>query len=282
MIYLFIENHKKEFEILRMCLVLGVNKSAYYAWRKRPESSRLKENIRLVEVVKEVFDEHRKIYGSPRITAYLRMKGYHYGHNRIAKLMKENLLMAKVRRKFRYCGKNENQEPEIENKLNRQFNPSEPNKAWVTDITYIWTRTGWLYLCVFIDLYSRKVVGWSMSKQIDATLVIRALGMACFHRKPEKGLMIHSDQGVQYTSKAFKEELREREFIQSMSRRGNCWDNACAESFFSSLKNEELHFYNLDNQEDAKVIVFRYIEMFYNRTRLHSYLGYKSPASFEG
>ena len=281
MIYLFIENHKKEFEILRMCLVLGVKKSAYYAWKKRPENNRLKENIKLLETVKEVFDKHKKIYGSPRITAYLRMKGCHYGHNRIAKLMKENFLMAKVRRKFRYCGKNENQEPEIGNKLNRQFNPSEVNKVWVTDITYIWTRTGWMYLCIFMDLYSRKVVGWSMSKKIDATLVIRALGMACFQRKPKKGLMIHSDQGAQYTSKAFKEELREREFIQSMSRRGNCWDNACAESFFSSLKNEELHFCNLNNQEDAKIIVFRYIEMFYNRIRLHSHLDYKSPANFE-
>ena len=281
MIYMFIEKYKREFEVRRMCSVLGVRESAYYAWKKRPESARSKENKELILKIREIYEDSRKIYGSPRITAELRNSGQRYGQKRIARLMRDNGIAARMKKKFKVCHKTAKEEDVEKNILDRNFSPEKPNKAWVSDITYIATRYGWLYLCVIIDLYSRKVVGWSMSSRMDALLAIRALEMACLNRNPDKGLVFHSDRGIQYSSNDFKMLVRSKGLIQSMSRKGNCWDNACAESFFHSLKTEELYFYSFGSIEEARRVVFQYIEIFYNRKRLHSYLGYQNPDKFE-
>jgi putative transposase len=281
MIYMFIEKYKPEFEVRRMCSVLGVTESAYYAWKKRPESGRSIKNKELLLKIKEIHEKSKKIYGSPRIAVELRKDGVKYGQKRVARLMKENGIAARMKKKFKVSHKTAQEEEVEKNILDRNFKPEKPNKVWVSDITYIATRYGWLYLCVIIDLYSRKVVGWSMSGKMDTGLVIRALEMACLNRNPGKGLIFHSDRGVQYASTDFKKTLKLKGFIQSMSRKGNCWDNACAESFFHSLKTEELYFYSFGSLEEARRLVFQYIEIFYNRKRLHSYLGYKNPDEFE-
>jgi transposase InsO family protein len=278
---MFIEKYKEEFEIRRMCAVFGVKESAYYAWKKRPECKRIKDNADLLIKIKKSYEENKKVYGSPRITVDLKTKGEKCGKKRVARLMRENGIIARTKKKFRMYSKAAKEEETVTNILDRNFQPEKPNSAWVSDITYIATRSGWLFLCVIIDLYSRKVVGWSMSGRMDTGMVLRALEMACLNRNPGKGLIFHSDRGVQYASKDFKKELRNKGFIQSMSRKGNCWDNACAESFFHSLKTEELYFYSFGTLNEAKRLVFQYIEIFYNRKRLHSYLGCKSPEEFE-
>jgi putative transposase len=279
--YMFIEQYKKEFEIRRMCSTLGVKESAYYAWKKRPESQRSKENIDLLIKIKNEFENSHKTYGSPRITAALKKSGETCGKKRVARIMKENGIAVRRRKKFQVVSKAVKEEETLNNILDRNFKPDRPNKAWVSDITYIETRSGWLFLCVIIDLFSRKVVGWSMSCKMDTRMVIRALNMACSNRKPEKGLIFHSDRGVQYASKDFKKLLQGLGFIQSMSRKGNCWDNACAESFFHTLKIEKLYLHNLLSIDESKRLIFQYIEIFYNRKRLHSFIGYNNPVEFE-
>jgi len=279
---MFIERYRNEFEIRRMCSVLGVKESAYYAWRRRGECKRIKDDRELLIKIKAVYEESKKIYGSPRITAELRKKGEKYGQKRIARLMKENGIIARTKqKKFKIFNKVGREEEVEKNILNRNFNPERPNQIWASDITYISTYYDWLFLCVIIDLYSRKVVGWSMSGKPDTELVICALEMACLNKNPDRGLIFHSDRGIQYTSKELKRRIKGKGFMQSMSRKGNCWDNACVESFFHSLKTEELYFHTLDSIGKAKSIIFQYIEIFYNRKRLHSYLGYRNPEEFE-
>lgn len=253
---MFIEMYKNEFEIRRMCSVLGVKESAYYAWRRRPECKRIKDDRELLIKIKDIHEDSKKIYGSPRITAELRKKGERYGQKRVARLMKENGIVARMKKKFRIFNRAVKEEEAKKNILNRNFKSERPNQVWVSDITYIASRYGWLFLCVIIDLYSRMVVGWSMFDRIDTGLVMRALEMACFNRNPDKGLIFHSDRGIQYSSKEIKKELKAKGFIQSMSRKGNCWDNACVESFFHSLKTEGLYFHTLDSIGKAKSIVF--------------------------
>lgn len=278
----FISNHKNEFEVIRMCQVLEVKKSSYYAWKKRPVSKREQENSKLLNEIKLIFEDSGKTYGSPRIFETLKEAGKKCSRRRVARLMRKNKIVSKIKKK-RFKNKAGSIAPKeaCPNILNRDFAPDKPNQIWVTDITYIESKNGWLFLCAFIDLYSRKVVGWSVDDNMKTGMVIEALSMACRNRCPEKGLVIHSDQGTQYGSKEYREFLKRHQFTQSMSRRGNCWDNACAETFFKTLKIEILYDLEIADVEQLKWILFKYIEVFYNRKRLHSTLGYVSPEEFE-
>ena len=279
--YQFIECNKNNFDISIICPLLGVKRSSYYAWKKRPESLRKKENMDLIKKIEIIHKKNNEIYGSPRIHSELKDQGIKCGKNRIAKLMKENGIFSKIKKKFRHKSKQSNDLNACENIVNREFNISMPNKVWVSDITYIPTKEGWLYLCIILDLYSRKIVGWSMSKNMKKELVLKALQMALINRKPTDSLIFHSDRGVQYTCGLFKEALNKNQINQSMSRKGNCWDNACAETFFHTLKTELVKHKNYSSRNDAELSIFEYIEIFYNRNRKHSYLGYKSPVKFE-
>lgn len=264
-----------------MCHVFGVSRSGYYDWLHAPESMRDAENRILLSQIKEIYYESKKRYGSPKILIELLKRGYRCGHNRVARIMHENNIRSKVMKKYRPKNKVIKIGEAVSNILNRRFYWVKPDQAWATDITYIPTKSGWVYLCVFLDLCSRAIVGWSVSKSMKADLVLNALDNACKKRKPGKELIIHSDQGSQFGSDDFRQYLNDHDFIQSMSRRGNCWDNACVESFFRLLKVEELNDYNFNNIEEVRYKVFSYIEYFYNRKRIHSQLGYVSPLEFE-
>lgn len=279
--YKFIELFQKHFKIGRMCRIIGIKRSAYYAWKKRPHNLRANKNKEMMENIRKAHKNSGEKYGSPRIYKQLRADGFNCGLNRVARIMRKNGIQARMKKRFKITTDSSHKAPVADNILDRNFKVDGPNKAWVSDITYIWTHAGWLYLCIVLDLYSRRIVGWSMSNRMKAGMVVSALEMASRNRHPEKGLIFHSDRGSQYASELVRKELINRGMIASMSRKGNCWDNACAESFFHSLKTEELNFWNFLNREDAKSCVFRYIEVFYNRMRLHSFLGYKSPFVFE-
>ncbi len=279
--YQFIEKYKNEFDISIICPVLGVKRSAYYAWEKRPLSKRKIESMNILSEIKKIHKETKEIYGSPRIHSELNDRGIKCGKNRVAKIMKENGICSKIKKKFRYKSKQPNEAINCENMVNRMFKIEQPDKVWVSDITYIQTREGWLYLCITLDLYSRRIVGWSMDKNMKKELVIKALLMAIMNRNPVKGLIFHSDRGSQYSSNAFQEILKVNNIKQSMSRKGNCWDNACAETFFHTLKTELIKHINYNTRREAELSIFEYIEIFYNRNRKHSFLGYMSPVMFE-
>jgi len=264
-----------------MCQVLNVSRSGYYSWLNRTPSKRKLENEKLKIKIAEIYWQNRGTYGSPRIHKKLKKEGYHYNIKRIEKLMKELGLKARQKRKFKVTTDSNHNYPVKENLLKREFDVDTPNKAWVSDITYISTQEGWLYLTVIIDLYSRKVVGWSMNKRMTKQLVIDALIMAVKKRKPSKGLIFHSDRGSQYASHDFQNSLLRYGMKSSMSRKGDCWDNAVAESFFSSLKIELIYHNRYQYRSQARQDIFEYIEVFYNKDRLHSYLDYKSPEEYE-
>lgn len=277
----FMKEHSKEHSIEKMAKVLGVSKSGYYAWLKRPVSKRALENEKLLEDIKTIHKESRETYGSPRMYKDLRKRGIKCGERRVARLMRENNIRSKASKKFKATTNSNHSNPVAENLLARELKVDSPDKVWVSDITYIHTKEGWLYLCVVIDLFSRKVIGWSMSNRIDTDLVIKAFLMALINRRKPNGVLFHSDRGVQYTSKAFQAILAENKYTCSMSRKGNCWDNACAESFFHTLKMEEVFHCNYKKQAEARRSIFEYIEVFYNRKRIHSYLGDMSPDEYE-
>lgn len=276
----WISDHAKQFKVSRMTDLLEVSKSGYYRHLKRTPSKRSQENAFLLTKVKEVYSQGRKCYGSPRITARLRQQGYQVGRNRVARLMKENQLQAKSKRKRVYTTDSRHSRPVAENVLDRQFQVQEPNQAWSGDITYVQTREGWLYLAIVLDLHSRKVIGWSMAESMETQLVLNAMTMAIQGRMTAPGLVFHSDRGSQYASQAFQAYLKKYGLVQSMSRKGNCWDNACSESFFGTLKQECCDTVFVSRREASRQI-FEYIEVFYNRQRLHSTLGYLSPEQFE-
>ena len=276
----FIQGHRREFRVCNMCRVLGVSREAFYSWLKRPESNRSLENRRLLKKIIEIHRSNRQVYGSPRIYKTLKRTQF-CGKNRVARLMKIHGIRAKQKRKFRATTDSRHDFPVAKNVLNRLFIVDEPNKVWVGDITYIWTAEGWLYLAVIIDLYSRMVVGWAMDSRIDRQLTCKALQMAIAKRSPGKGWLHHSDRGSQYASEDYQSLLKTRDTTVSMSRKGNCWDNAVAESFFSALKKELVHHRRFQTRSQAKSEIFEYIEVFYNRQRLHSTLGYQSPVEFE-
>ena len=264
-----------------MCKALGVSRSGYYAWVKREPSQRAKENEKLSAKIVEIFDDSRGTYGSPRVTEELEALGFEIDRKRVARLMAKMGLSADLKPKYRAV----DMEPTAElaaNVLDRQFEVDEPDRIWVSDITYIWTVAGWLYLAVVIDLYSRRVVGWAMADHMRAELVLEALEVALGSRKPaDAGLLFHSDQGAQYKATRVRETLVAEGITCSMSRRGNCWDNAVAEAFFATLKREHIYRTIFLTHEDAKISIAEWIGVFYNGQRRHSTIGYCSPVEYE-
>jgi len=264
-----------------MCRLLNVSRSCYYYWLTASPSIRQLENTRLSHLIKKVFIEGRATYGSRRIRRELIKMGEKISRRRVIKLMKEKQLTCKTKKKFKVTTDSKHDQPIAPNLLKRAFNANKPNQKYVGDITYIWTQQGWLYLAVVIDLFSRKVVGWSMDKTMTASLVNEALLMAIWHRKPGAGLIWHTDRGSQYASDSHRQILKDHSIIQSMSRKGNCWDNAVSESFFHTLKTELTHHLTFKTREEAKQEIFEYIEVFYNQKRTHSANDYYSPVIFE-
>lgn len=280
--FAFIRDHRGRFPVGLLCEVLGVSRSGYYAWRDRPPSPMAVRRERLVEQIREAHRESRAVYGSPRVHRELEARGVDCCENTVAKLMRANDIRSKARRRFvARTTDSRHDRPVAENVLAREFYPERPDTAWAADITYVPTAGGWLYLAAVIDLCSRRVVGWATADHLRADLAVEALRMALTHRKPTGALLHHSDRGVQYASEAYRAVLAEHGVEASMSRVGNCWDNAVAEGFFSTLKRELVHHESYADHEEARRSLFEYIEVFYNRRRRHSTLGYRSPAEFE-
>jgi transposase InsO family protein len=264
-----------------MSSTLEVSRSGFYAWLERSEPNRELEDSRLTVLIREEHERSRRTYGAPRIHAALKKRGECCGLHRVERLMQEAGIRSKMRRKFVRTTNSKHPHPIAPNLLDRQFSVSAANLVWVSDITYIWTDEGWLFLASTLDLYSRKVVGWAMSESMPASLVVSALVMAIDARSPSAGLLHHSDRGVQYAADAFQGLLEQNGITCSMSRKGNCYDNAVKESFFHTLKTELCDHEHYRTRAEARASVFEFIEVFYNRTRLHSTLGYCSPAEFE-
>lgn len=260
---------------------MGISSSGYYSWLKRPESCRRRENRALVKEMLEIHDHVDRTYGSPRMYEELRARGYSCSLNRVARLMRENDIIAKMTVRFRRLTKASKRKPAADNILDRQFAVGHPNRVWASDITYIKTAEGHLYLAVVLDLYSRQVVGWGMSSRLNPDLVVGALCQAVDRRELKVGLLHHSDRDTLYSCDAYQWVLTENNMVCSMSRKGNCYDNACVESFFSSLKNEFVSFEKFHSRDEAQLKIFAWIEVFYNRIRRHSTLGYLSPVDFE-
>ena len=279
--YQFIDTYRSEFAVERMCRALKVSKSGYYAWRIRPQSKRACENDKLDHHIKTTYRKNKGIYGSPRITRALNRQNIACSENRVARRMRINGIIAKTKKRFKITTKSKHNHPVAKNLLGQNFQVQRPNQVWASDITYIWTREGWMYLAVILDLFGRHIVGWAMDNHLGQKLVLNALKQAIGRRRPPKGVIFHSDQGVQYACQAFRNLLQQHKFIQSMSGKGNCYDNAVVESFFHTIKTELIYFENYSTREDAKKSIFEYIEIYYNRDRLHSTLNYCSPVQFE-
>jgi transposase InsO family protein len=279
--YAFIQTQKKYYTITRLCDVLEVSTSGYYDWVDRPMSQRDVDNQRLTLKLHCFHQQSKQIYGSPNLHKDLLDDGEKVGIKRVERLMKKAGIQSKISKKFVVAKNSKHSHQVAENLLERNFRTGEKNVVWVTDTTFIHTREGWLYLATVMDLYSRKIIGWSMSERNNRTLVCDALLMALWRRKHPKKVIVHSDQGSTYASNDYQALLKKRKLICSMSRRGNCWDNAVAESFYGSLKNEWVNWEDYKTRDQARKSIFNYIEMFYNRKRRHSYLGYISPEEFE-
>lgn len=279
--FAFIDVEKASYPLWLLCRVLRVSRSGYYAWRSRVPSQRDLDDEQLRPKVVEAFKVGRGTYGSPRVLTELVEQGIEIGRRRVARLMGEMGLQGVSPRKFRVTTDSDHAHPIAENVLARNFEASGPNEKWTTDITYVWTAEGWLYLAVVMDLYSRRIVGWSTADHLETSLCLDALDMALGHRPGIEGLVHHSDRGVQYASNRYREVLDARGIECSMSRRANCWDNAVAESFFGTLKNELLYRRPWLTREDARDAISEYIEIFYNRIRRHSTIGNMSPVAFE-
>jgi len=273
--------HRGEFRIGTMCEVLGVSRSGYYAWRRRPRSLRDETNAKLTETIRAIHEESRRIYGSPRIYAALQHRGVACGRHRVARLMREEGIRSKTKRRFRSIATKRGETPAAPNRLERCFTAARPNRVWVSDITLVKTAQGWLHLAIVLDLFSRKVVGWATSTAVTQTLALEALQRAFTTRRPKPGLLHHSDRGGQYLSAAYQHLLDEHGAHCSMSRPGNCLDNAAVESFFHTLKTELVYQQHYRTREQARLAIFEYVEAFYNRTRLHSTLDYRSPEEYE-
>jgi transposase InsO family protein len=265
-----------------MCSVLGVARSGYYAWRKRAVSGRRQRREKLLEAMREIHGQrHKRSYGSPRMHRELVAQGHRVSKNTVARLMRASGLRATTARKFRHTTDSNHRLPVAQNVLDRQFRATRPNEKWVCDITYVWTDEGWLYLAAVEDLYSRKVVGWSLGERVTSELVSEALRMAIGRELPRVDLVAHSDRGSQYASGSYQRLLASEGIRCSMSRKGNCWDNAPMESFFATLKKELVHQERYATREAARQSLFEYIEVFYNRVRRHSALGYVSPETYQ-
>ena len=284
--YAFIHSRVGGFKLRLMCRLLRVSSSGYYAWLKRGPSERSRRNDALLIEIRAAHSRSRRTYGSPRIFNELREQGFKVGENRVARLMREREIKAKTHRRFRVTTNSDHAHPIASNLLQRRFAPAEvkeANRVWTSDITYLWTREGWLYLAVVLDLSSRRVVGWSMQEKVGSSLAVSALEMALASRRRSKGVKLqhHSDRGIQYAASNYRDLLVANGIECSMSRKGNCWDNAVTESFFATLKKELVQDSDWKTRDEARSAVFDFIEVWYNRERKHSALGYVSPAEYE-
>ncbi|MFQ5642034.1 MAG: IS3 family transposase [bacterium] len=279
--YQFIDIEKQVYPIVLICEVMRVSCSGYYSWRSRKRSAREIEDEQLIPIVKAAARASRRTYGTRRIVEEINENGHSCGRDKARRLMKLAGVSVRRKKKFKVTTDSNHKLPVSPNLLARKFSVSAPDRVWVSDITYLWTSEGWLYLAVILDLFQRKVVGWSMSHRINKQLVMDALRMGIWRCRPKAGLIFHSDRGSQYCSHDFLNLLKTHNMLSSMSRKGNCWDNAVAESFFGSLKTEWVYFTKYTTREEARRDVVDYIEMFYNSKRRHSYLGYLSPMEFE-
>ncbi len=277
--YALVERHRGRYPVTVMCDAMEVSPSGYYAWRSRPESARSREDRRLKVMIRSVFKESRETYGSPRIHDELRDQGVRCSRKRVARLLNEEGLRPKKARRFRRTTIAAPEHPKAENVLDRQFSVKSPDSVWAGDITYLWTREGWLYLAVMLDLFSRRIIGWAVSSSLSQELPIRALDRAIFERAPAPGLLHHSDRGSQYTSGQYRKRLEKHKLSASMSRKGDCWDNAVVESFFATLKVELGDSFS--SRKAAHLALADYIEVFYNRKRRHSAIGGISPVEAE-
>lgn len=277
--YAWIDQNTEVFVLTEMCAVLDVSISGYRAWKRggTPGRKRLTDTQTLT-VIRAIHAELKGAYGSPRMVRELRLRGFTAGKERIERLMRENGIRARHKRRYKVTTDSKHGLPVAENLLDRNFTPSAPNQVWTADMTYLWTDEGWLYLAIVLDLFNREVIGWSLKSRMTSDIVTDALTMAWFRRRPAQGgVMHHSDRGSQYASHAFQDKLKEFGMTCSMSRKGNCWDNAPTESWFNSFKNERYHGHRFETHAEMKAATFEYIEVFYNRKRQHSTLGYRSP-----
>lgn len=279
--YAFMKSHRVEFSVSAMTRVLVVSRSGYYAWLKRPESQQAKSNRQLEGKIKALYQQHKRRYGSPRITKALQAEGEQCSENRVAKRMQSLDLKAIQGRKFKQTTNSKHSGTIADNLLQQDFTAQQPDQVWVSDITYLWTNEGWYYLATVMDVYSRFIVGWAMDKTMTCQLVCDALSMAQWRRGFPKHVIVHSDRGSQYGSKQYQGLLHDHQLICSMSGRGNCYDNAAMESFYHSLKVEEIYCNSYRSREQTRLQVFEYIESYYNTIRLHSTNGYLSPRQFE-
>ena len=279
--YAWIKTHRDCYPVTTMCRVLGVSRSGFYAWQKREPSASEQRRAEIAQAAAAAHEESHGIYGYRKVHDDLHEQQIDCCRETVRKVMQENGLVSRTKRKFVVTTDSDHGQPAAENLLDRQFEAAAPNQKWTADITYVATREGWLYLAVVMDLFSRRIVGWSMSASLEATLVIDAMQMALEQRRPTPGLMHHSDRGSQYASCDFRQLLDDHGIACSMSRRGNCYDNAPTESFFGKLKAEWVHGENYATRHEARQHIFQYIESFYNRKRKHAALGYLSPATFE-
>lgn len=276
-----IKKNINHFSVKMMCRLLLVSTSGYYDWRDRPPSKRERENVILAAKIKSIFDEEHARAGAKRIAKRLNFEGTKTSRHRVARIMRANEWRAKAARKFKATTNSNHKLPVAPNLLQQNFSAERPNEKWASDITYVWTEEGWLYLAVVMDLYSRVIVGWSMSERMTSKLVIDALQMAIWRRKKPQGVIIYSDRGSQYCSYDYQKLLAENGFICSMNKRGDCYDNASMESWNHSFKVEAIHGERFSTRAYARNHVFEYIDIYYNRKRLHSRLGYVSPVYFE-
>ena len=275
------ERETEKYRIEFMSKELEISRSSYYAWHSRPKGRLWNENMYLSQRIRSIYEQKKQRYGSPRITAELRSEGFSCSRNRVARLMRKQGITARARKRFRVLTNSNHKLAVAENLVEMQFNPEKANSLWTTDITYIRTREGWLYLAVVLDLWSRSVISWRADRNMDENLVIKPLEKAIRDRQPGGELILHSDRGSQYASQRLRQILKENNITQSMSSKGNCYDNAPVESFFSTLKRELIYRESYKTREEAKQSLFQYIEVFYNRQRRHSSLGYISPMQFE-
>jgi len=279
--YQFIKEHHNEFCLAALCRVMSVCRGGFYAWSKRTRSVRAQQNDLLTEQIQTAFDQSEQTYGSPRVFDQLKADGIACSQKRVARLMRLNALRAVPARRFVVTTDSAHTLPIAANVLDRQFHAAAPDTKWSADITYIWTGEGWLYLAVVLDLFSRRIVGWAMEPTLASSLVVSALEMALSGRNPASGLLCHSDRGSQYAGSAYQKRLAEARLVCSMSRKGNCWDNAPTESFFATLKKEKVYRLCFATHAEARRVLFAWIEVWYNRTRRHSTLGSMSPSAFE-
>ena len=279
--YAWIDGQRKAYPLPAMCGTLAVSVSGYRAWKRGGSPSRKRlTNAQLLGLIRAIHQELKGAYGSPRMVRELRARGFPASKPRVERLMRENGIRARHQRRYKATTDSKHTLPVAPNLLDRNFAPAAPNQAWSADLTYVWTDEGWLYLAVVLDLFNREIVGWSIKPRMTVDIVTDALTMAWFRRRPAPGLIHHSDRGSQYASHAFQAKLAEYGMTCSMSRKGNCWDNAPTESFFNSLKNERVHGTRYATRAEAVADLFDYIEVFYNRSRRHSTLGYHSPVQF--